>query len=247
MGASAAMHTIEAVARSMPSGHARRERLFFSGMAVAFAVVAFAGFGPSYYLKTLSDRPPLPWLVHLHGALFSAWILLLLVQTTLVAVKRTDLHRRLGIGGGVLAALTIPVSYPLAISAARRGAATDPAILPFLIVPIGGLIVFTVLIGGGFLLRRRVDYHKRLILIATIELMNAAVDRLPGVYAAGLAPFYPGTDVFLLALVIYDVLTFGRIHRATLWGGIFLVSMQSLRVLLMNTSAWLTIATWLTS
>jgi hypothetical protein len=78
----------------------------------------FVGFAPTYFLRTLSDRPPLPWLVHLHGVLFSTWILLLLVQTTLVAVKRTDLHRLLGVGGGALAVLMIPVGFCVAISAA---------------------------------------------------------------------------------------------------------------------------------
>jgi hypothetical protein len=111
----------------------------------------------------------------------------------------------------------------------------------------GALIVFPVVVGAALLLRRRPDFHKRLILIATIELMNAAVDRLPGVFAAGLAPFYPGTDLFLLALVIHDGVTLRRIHPATLWGGLFLVAMQVLRVQLMDTSAWLAVARWLTS
>jgi hypothetical protein len=84
-----------------------------------------------------------------------------------------------------------------------------------------GLIVFPTLVGAAFLLRRRVDFHKRLMLLATIELMNAAVDRLPGVFAAGLAPFYPGTDLFLLAVVIYDSVTLRRLHPATMWGGLF--------------------------
>jgi hypothetical protein len=212
-------------------------------MTVAFTVVVFIGFAPTYFLRALSDQPALSWLVHLHGALFTAWIVLLLVQTTLVAAKRTDLHRMLGVAGGVLAASTIPVGYIVAISAARRGA------LPagFLIVPIGGLIVFPILTGAAFLLRRRHDCHKRLMLIATIELLNAAVDRLPGVLAAGLTPFYPGTDLFLLALVAYDTVTLRRIHPATLWGGLFLVSMQALRVEFMNASVWLAVARWLTS
>jgi hypothetical protein len=153
-----------------------------------------------------SDQPSLPWLVHLHGAVFSAWILLLLVQARLVAMKRTDLHRTLGVAGGTLAVLMLVVGYFVAINAARR-TAQIPGQLQFLIVPVGALIVFPVLVGAAFLLRRRVDFHKRLMLLATIELMNAAVDRLPGVYAAGLAPFYPGTDLFLLALVIYDGVT----------------------------------------
>ena len=247
MGESLIVDTVAAAVHPKPYNPLRRERLFFSGMAVAFAVVVFVGFAPTYFLRTLSDRPPLPWLVHLHGVLLSTWILLLLVQTTLVALRRTDLHRLLGAGGGVLAASIIPVGYFVAISAARGGAAADPGTLKFLIVPMGALIVFPVVVGAALLLRRRPDFHKRLILIATIELMNAAVDRLPGVFAAGLAPFYPGTDLFLLALVIHDGVTLRRIHPATLWGGLFLVAMQVLRVQLMDTSAWLAVARWLTS
>ena len=86
--------------------------------------VVFIGFAPTYFPRSLSDHPGLPWLVHLHGALYSVWILLLLVQTTLVAAKRTDLHRVLGVGGGVLAVATIPVGYGVAISAA--GASPPP-------------------------------------------------------------------------------------------------------------------------
>jgi len=215
-------------------------------MGVAFAVMVFVGFAPTYFLRRLSDQPSLPSLVHLHGAVFSAWILLLLVQTRLVAMKRTDLHRTLGVAGGALAVVMLIVGYFVAISAARR-TAQIPGQLQFLIVPVGALIVFPVLVGAAFALRRRVDFHKRLMLLATIELMNAAVDRLPGVFAAGLAPFYPGTDLFLFALVIYDGVTLRHLHPATLWGGLFLVAMQALRVSLMDTSAWLAVATWLTS
>jgi hypothetical protein len=247
LGESLIVDTVAVAVHPKPYNRLRRERLFFSGMAVAFAVVVFVGFAPTYFLRTLSDRPPLPWLVHLHGVLLSTWILLLLVQTTLVALRRTDLHRLLGVGGGVLAVSIIPVGFFVAINAARRLAAVDPGTLGFLIVPMGALIVFPVVVGAALLLRRRPDFHKRLILIATIELMNAAVDRLPGVFAAGLAPFYPGTDLFLLALVIYDGVTLRRIHPATLWGGLFLVAMQVLRVQLMDTSAWLAVARWLTS
>ena len=64
---------------------------------------------------------------------------------------------------------------------------------------------------------------------------------------AGLRPFYPGTDLFLLALVMYDWVTLRRAHPATLWGGSFLVAMQALRVALMGTGAWLAVASWLTS
>ena len=141
MNESAARVGVATVSYAEPTGRARRERLFFSGMSVAFAVVVFAGFAPTYFLRRLSDQPPLPWLVHLHGALFIAWILLLLVQTRLVAMKRTDFHRTLGVAGGALAVLMLIDGYDVAISAARR-TAQIPGQLQFLIVPVGALIVF---------------------------------------------------------------------------------------------------------
>jgi hypothetical protein len=119
LGETLVVDRVATVTHQNSSTRLLRERLFFSGMTVAFTVAVFIGFAPTYFLRSLSDRPALPWLVHLHGALFSAWILLLLVQTTLVAVKRTDLHRLLGVGG-VLAVSMIPVGYFVAISAARR-------------------------------------------------------------------------------------------------------------------------------
>lgn len=225
------------------------DRKFFTAISLAFVAVTFIGFAPTYYLRGLSSQPALSPLVHLHGVLMSGWILLVAAQTGLVAMRRMDLHRSLGVAGFGLAVSMMVVSYLTALSAVHRG--TLPLsflIVPMgaLIVPMGALIVFPVLIGAAFLLRRRGDYHKRLVFIATTELMNAAVDRLPGV-AREWTPFYIGTDVFLLALVIYDLATLRRLHPATLWGGLFLVTLQVARVTLMNTSGWLATAKWLAS
>jgi len=79
-----------------------RHGWFFTGMALAVVATVAAGFAPTYYLKPLVTSPALPPLIHLHGALFTAWVLLFLAQTSLVAAKRTDLHKRLGIGGLVI-------------------------------------------------------------------------------------------------------------------------------------------------
>src|SRR6516162_2932141 len=102
----------------------RRDRHFFTGMALVAAFTVFIGFAPTYYLKNVTGAPPLPPLVHVHGLLFTAWIILLMAQTSLVAMKRTDLHRRLGIAGAVLAGLMTVVAYVTALSALHRGRMT---------------------------------------------------------------------------------------------------------------------------
>ena len=76
---------------------AGRDRWFFTGMATVVVAIVVAGFTPTYYLKPLFATPALPLSIHIHGALFTAWVLLFVGQTSLVAANRTDLHRRLGV------------------------------------------------------------------------------------------------------------------------------------------------------
>jgi len=223
----------------------RRDRWFFSGMAVLAAAVIFAGFSRTYYLRGVFGRPELSPLLHVHGALFSSWIVLLVAQATLVAARRTDLHRRLGVAGGALAVAMTVMALVVSIDGARRGAAlpgTD--VLVFLAVPLATVIVFPALVGSALLLRRQPDAHKRLMLIATTELLSAGVGRLPGITSA--LGFFGFTDLFVVALWAYDFLTRGRVHPAALWGGLFLIASQVLRLAISGTDAWLRFATWIT-
>lgn len=92
----------------------RRRSRFFQGIAIFVLICVMMGFTPTFFLflrplfRPLFYAPTIPWYYFLHGALMTAWIALFLVQTSLVAGQRMDLHRRLGIGGAVLAvAVTI--------------------------------------------------------------------------------------------------------------------------------------------
>ena len=93
------------------------ERWFFGGIALASILVVFVGFAPTYYLKGVFGTPPLSPLVHLHGALSTMWLLLLLLQTSLVAAGRTDIHRRMGIGAVLLIPAMLVVGPAVAIVA----------------------------------------------------------------------------------------------------------------------------------
>jgi len=229
--------------QQLPSARWNRDRVFFSAMALLAAVTTFLGFAPTYYLKTTYRTPPLPTLVHLHGALFTSWIALLTIQTALVAGRRTDLHRRLGMAGMVLAAAMTLIAPVVAIGAVRRG--TMP--LGFFIVPMTTVVVFAVLVAAAFLLRLNPPQHKRLILLATVELLTAAVGRLPLVREWGALGDYGVSDVFVAALVGYDLIVRRRLEPATLWGGLFLIASQPLRMAVGGTQAWMTLARWLTA
>lgn len=228
----------------------QRERFFFTGMAVLFLITVLAGFSRTYFLRPVFQTEPLQPLLHLHGVLFSSWIVLMLIQTGLIATKRTRTHMQLGIAGGVLACLMLIVGTVTAIVRAKvivvpPGSASP---LQFLTIPLGDMLVFAILVGAAFYFRRQVGTHKRLMLIATITLMPAAVARIPLAFfqQGGPLVFFGITDLLLVPLVLFDLITRGRPHQATLLGGALLVISHPLRLLIGATHAWLIFATWIT-
>ena len=233
---------------SVPTNR-RRERLFYVGISVAVATTVFAGFARTYFLKAYFGSPPLMPLLHLHGLVFTSWIVLLLTQTTLVAANRTDVHRRLGIVGGVIAVMLVVVGAMTAIIRAKQGAAPPggPSPLVFLAIPLFDMLVFSSLVAAGFYFRRRADVHKRLMVLATISILAAAIARLPfGILKAGPPAFFGLTDLFIVACVLYDLVSRRRIDRATVWGGLIIFLSQPLRLMISGTGAWMAFATWLT-
>lgn len=218
-------------------------------MSIAAVTTVFAGFSRTYYLRPYFNTAPLMPLLHLHGLVFTSWLALFLIQTTLVAAHRTDIHRRLGILGGVIAALMILIGPTTAVIRASQGATPVPGVSPlsFLVVPLGDMFVFAILVGAGFYYRRRADVHKRLMLLATISILAAAIARLPfAIMQAGPPAFFGLTDVFVVACLLYDLITLKRIHRATALAALLIVASQPLRLLLGGTHAWLAFAGWLT-
>ena len=87
--------------------HPAIDRRLFAGVAVGLALLVLVGFAQTYYLKVLFRTPPLRALLHVHGIVMTAWIVLFAVQVRLVAAHRTDLHRRLGVVGAVVSGMVI--------------------------------------------------------------------------------------------------------------------------------------------
>jgi len=226
----------------------RRDRWFFTGMAVAAALTVFVGFAPTYYLRSVVGGPPLRTLVHLHGFLNTTWMLLFIVQTSLIAARRTGVHRRLGVAGGVLAALLLVVGWFTAIEAARRGVTPPggPPPLAFLSVPLGALAVFAILVATGIYNRARSETHKRLMLLATIALLTPAIARFRYYGFGGPAVAIGGTCAFVVVCLLYDRLSHGRVHPAFLWGGLFVMLSLPARFAAGGTDAWHAVAVWLT-
>jgi len=228
-----------------------RERIFYTGMSVAILATVFAGFSRTFYLRPRFQQvQPLVPLLIVHGIVFSSWILLLITQTSLVAARRTRTHMKLGIAGGVLAASMVVIGTVTAIVRAKGSVSPIPGVNPlsFLTIPLGDMLVFAILIGAAFYFRRKPDVHKRLMLLATIGILPAAVARLPFDFIQRTGPlaFFGLSDLFIIPCLIYDLATRGRPHRATMIAGALIVISHPLRMVIGGTHAWLVFATWLT-
>jgi uncharacterized membrane protein YozB (DUF420 family) len=227
------------------------ERRFYTGMALAILMTVFVGFARSFFLRPLFPNWPSPseTIFYIHGTVFSTWIALLLVQASLVAGGRTDLHRRVGPFGVALAAIMVVLGVFAALIAARRPTGfVDVPVPPlqFLAVPIFDIVLFALFVGMAVVRRRDPQSHKRWMLLATINLVTAAVARWPVAYNFGPAVFFAVTDLFLVPLIIWDFRTRGRLHHATLLGGLPIVASQPLRLVVSGTEGWLAFAGWLT-
>jgi hypothetical protein len=218
-------------------------------MALLILATVFVGFARSYYLAGVFHAPLPSFIIHLHGAAFSCWILLLLAQTSLVATGNVGIHRRLGIAGFLLASLMVVLGVLAATDSLVREAGPagrDPKF--FYIIPLTDMLIFATLIFLAFRNRSNAAAHKRLILIGTIALMIAAVARWP----LALVHMQPiratlATYIFLLMLVAYDLWSTRRVHRATLWASAFLIFVQQIRIPIGQTAAWHAFASWVQS
>ena len=226
------------------------DRTFYRGMAIAMLLTVFVGFAPTFYLRSAFGEAPSTPLVQLHGILFSTWMLLFLTQTVLVAQGKTAMHRRLGIAGAMLAFALLLVGVMTALTAAKLGHG-PPDIDPvrFLAIPLTTILVFATTVASAIHFRRRSDFHKRLMLVATIGILTPAIARM--LMQLGLGASAPPlgfvlTDLFFVPCLIVDKVRYGRIHPAFLWGFGLLMLSQVGRVLILRTDAWLAVATWLT-
>ena len=223
-----------------------RARRFYRVAALLALLAVLVGFAPSFYLKPLFHRPPpLTALLVVHGSVMTAWFVLFLVQAQLAASRNLRLHRRLGAGGVALAAAVLVLGTTVAITGARLGHTPGPPPLRFLAIPLTDMAVFTIFAGGALLLRRKTETHKRLMLLAFIGLLTAAVARMPGATTNIIVPF-SATVLFAGMCVAWDTWRHRRLHPAFGWGFALFALSWPFRLWLSGTDAWLAFARWLT-
>jgi hypothetical protein len=229
------------------------DRRLFKAVAIAFPLIVLAGFGRTYYVRGLFDVPPIASiLVHVHGVLMTAWVVLFAMQVWLVSSKRIWLHQRLGYAGIGLGSLIVIVGFATAVRAARHGAASTPpnvSPLAFLAVPLFDLLMFVALFGGAIYYRRRPAAHKRLMLLTTVNFLPPAIARIPVTTLQALGPlWFFGLPAALTLLCLgLDAKRNGHVNGVFLTGTALLISSYVGRLALMTTGPWMNFAGWLVS
>lgn len=214
--------------------------------AMACALIAFTGFARSYYLKSLFAKPPLPALLHVHGIIMSAWCLLFVGQTYLVATQQVRLHRRLGIVGAALAILVVVLGGYITVEAtAREVRAHVVRQFHFLFgLNLVNLLDFAILVATALALRARPEFHKRLMLLATVTLLAPAIARIVLLFTHdGMSQLW-AFDFCVLACIVPDTVLHRRLHPAFGWGAGLVLSSFNLTFIALSAKWWLPFVAW---
>lgn len=228
------------------------DRRLFAAAAILFPLIVLAGFARTYYLRGFFSVPAIPsTLVHAHGLLMTAWVVLFGTQVWLVSSKRIRVHQRLGYTAIGLAVLIIVVGFFTAAAAAFGSASAPPDIPPlaFMIVPMTDLLMFAIFFAGAIYYRKRPAEHKRLMLLTAINFLPPAVARIPIESLQSLGPlwFFGFPVAVLLITLVLDTWRTGRLNKVFLAGSILLIISYPLRLILMGTEQWMAFAAWVTS
>jgi hypothetical protein len=262
-----------AAARPEVNRHQMKSR-FYVGAAVFVILLNMAGFLPSLIDQSRRVAPP-TWLMTAHGALAAAWLLFFLVQTTLVASRRTPIHRRVGVAGPFIAFAMIAVGSMTVIDLSRRGydlsgdlaraAGSAPGSPPLareefvatMLPPLLGFANFGILTGLGLAFRHRPAVHKRLMLLALgplvvtplIHLSGHVIGRWPGLYGPFLnLAVLITANALPFVVAAHDKVSDGRVHPISVWVPVLLiVETFGLIAVVMPSDGWRRLALWLVS
>jgi hypothetical protein len=230
-----------------PATHQRARSRFYVAMAGGLLLIVLLGFTPTLYLRAFFDVPEIPVSVFVHGIVLTAWFVAFFLQTALVAVRRTDIHRRLGWVGGGLGVAVLATSTAVTLNMVPRRVALGVdieariAFFSFIVwSDFAALLTFTIFLSTAIALRRHPESHKRLMLLSSISLVQPALARI------FFWSVFAGLDLivwlvvsqllFVLALGLYDLVSRKRVHPVTLLGGSFLMGTMLVSIYVIATS-----------
>jgi len=244
-----------------------RPHIYFY-MSLLCAATAFVGFMPTFWLPMTRGAYVASPILAIHGLLFSTWVLFFVLQNWFAASGRIANHRAAGLFGIALASVMTVFGYMVVINEVQRSAAVGglDLALSFSILPVWHITLFAILITLAIMNIHRPEWHKRLMLVATISLLDAPIARLfiyfvafngqmpvpvglpePPPPLSGIMPWEYIVDLYLLIPIVYDWRTRGRPHIVYLFGGGSIVLLEALEAPIGRTAIWHGVANWLVS
>jgi hypothetical protein len=241
------------ITRPRPVKTFNRAKLFHSLAAAFLLVMMLWGFNQFYmHGKAYPGRsltPPIRTLLILHGTAMAAWMLLSLVQPLLIVRNNRRTHMTLGKVGAVIALCILILGVKLGIESARvnppemRLWGLSPK--QFMAVPVISIVIFASFVIFGILNRRRAEVHRSMMLLATLTVMPAALDRIDAVknlYASTVwgtvfGPFFSMLVIAVIFLVVKWALE-RKVDKHYALGCAFLAISSVFILQLATTRAW---------
>jgi hypothetical protein len=227
------------------------DRNFFLVYVALIWLGIFSGFGPQVVKHLKTNAPAYAPIIHIHAIAFVGWLTLLTAQVLLIRSGRLSLHRRLGIAGTVLAGLMIVIGPATAVVVDRLRLALPNPDPGFLVVQMMDILAFAVLVVPALVWRKDPSVHKRLILLATLYISDAGFARWQGGvmeawfgngFWGNAAQLYFGSDLLVIGVGLYDLITRKRLHPAYIAGAAWIAAMQLTALSVYTAPGWAPIA-----
>lgn len=214
-------------------------RYFYLCMSLVLATLVILGFSRTVNSNLLHANPPRPLLLWIHGAAFSTWVLFFIAQSALVRARRVSVHRFLGWFGAGLAAVMVVLGFTIAVVMTRFNTVVlqEKGVTSFMSVPFADMIIFGSCIAMAIYWRKKPEYHRRLIFIASCELMDAAIGRFDFMFNHNL--FYLAVDGLIVLGMARDWVVDKRVHKVYLYALPSMMVVQCLAIY-----AWRINPTW---
>jgi len=187
-------------------------RYFYFSMSLVMAGLAVWAFSDTVDAHLLHAQPPRPSLLWFHSAVFSLWIVLFVAQSALVRVRKVRVHRPLGWFGAAVAATMLVSGFIVSVVMLRFEMTVlhRRAVASFLSILWCDMIIFGACMALAIYFRKRPEYHRRLVFMASCQLMQAAFVRFHYIGSHNL--FYPALDGLIVAGIVRDLVVDRQIN-----------------------------------
>ena len=188
-------------------------RYFYLCASLVMAGIVVWGFSHTVDARLLQADPPRPRLLWFHAGVFAAWMALFVTQSALVRARKVRVHQRLGLFGAALAAIMAVSGFIVSVVMLRFDITVlhRTTVAPFLSILWCDMIIFGTCMALAVYFRKRPEYHRRLVFMASCQLMQAAFVRFNYIGIHDL--FYPALDLLIVAGIFRDLVVDGRVNK----------------------------------